>query len=182
MIGSALSPYLLVSHPLELVILSPSHHHVALVAPAVDPIVLFAAAVSRRLVSLLIFFALGHFYGVRFFAGALTAKTTRWERVGRIFDRWGLLLLALFPSAAMGLLAGARGLNRAPVVACATVGTCLSVAGVIYLGDIAAVWTQQLVAYIADNVAAATLIAVAIVIFASRRRLSLLSRAATHRR
>src|SRR5687768_2121274 len=62
-IGTALSPYLLVKHPLLLVALNPDGRHLLLVAPDVDFLPLLAVAAPRRVLALLATYGLAGLYG-----------------------------------------------------------------------------------------------------------------------
>jgi hypothetical protein len=80
LLGTALSPYLLVERPLVLVALAPEARHVALAAAAVDALPLIAVGTSRRVLMALASYGLGILYG----ASAITWVEQRYPRLARL--------------------------------------------------------------------------------------------------
>lgn len=120
LVGTALSPYLLVKSPLLLVALSPAAHHVALAAATVDPVSLIAVATLRRVLTGLSAYGLGYLYG----QAALDWVEQRHPRlarlvrlVERLFARIGVALLVVAPAPTVAVLAGAA---RAADSACSS--------------------------------------------------------------
>ena len=63
LLGTAFSPYLLVHHPLILILLAPVGRHVALAAPSVPLIPMLVVGTLRRVVGLGATYGIGAIYG-----------------------------------------------------------------------------------------------------------------------
>jgi membrane protein DedA with SNARE-associated domain len=166
-IGVALSPYLLVNHPVLLVALSPVGRHVALAVPAVDPTLLVAVTVIRRVVGKVASYGLGVLYG----NAAVAWMEARSPQLGRLvrwveslFQRFGAPLLVLAPAHSLALVAGAARTKALPVVIYLTVGESLWVIGTAYFGAVIATWTKRLTDFLSAHMLESTLVCVALVL------------------
>ena len=109
-IGTALSPYLLVEHPLLLVALAPDGHHILLAAPQAGFWPMFVVGGVRRVIGMVFTFALLAHFG----PSGMQWASGRWPRLAgvvrwfeRLFARVGAPLLVVAPSYATVALAGA---------------------------------------------------------------------------
>lgn len=122
-VGSALSPYLLVSHPLILVLMSPIPRHMLLVAPSVDLPSYLLVGVARRMLATSGAVCLGLRFGEAGIAWVENhddrfRRGARWLRVA--FRRAGLLVVFVSPNPFVTATAVAIGapLRAVMVVAC----------------------------------------------------------------
>jgi membrane protein DedA with SNARE-associated domain len=166
LVGTALTPYLLVKSPLLLVAISAAAHHVALAAATVDPVPLVAVATLRRVLTGLGAYGLGYLYG----PAALVWLEQRYPRlaklvtwVERLFGRIGVLLLVVAPAPSVALLAGAARSRLPAFLVALTVGHLLWTSATFYVGDAFARWTDQLTASVGENLLESTLVCVLLV-------------------
>lgn len=108
-VGTALSPYLLVHHPVWLIALSPDMRHIVLGAASLDLETMLMVCVPRRIFGMYTAWALGAAYG----ATALGFIEGRYPRVlravrfiERAFVRTGPILLVVWPTYTLSLIAG----------------------------------------------------------------------------
>lgn len=108
-VGTALSPYLLVHHPVWLIALSPDMRHIVLGAASMDLETMLMVCVPRRIFGMYTAWALGAAYG----ATALGFIEGRYPRVLRIvrfieraFVKTGPMLLVVWPTYTLSLIAG----------------------------------------------------------------------------
>ncbi|HEY3496132.1 MAG TPA: hypothetical protein VGK73_15645 [Polyangiaceae bacterium] len=176
LLGTALSPYLLVKNPLLLVTISPAAHHIVLAAASVDPVPLLAVATARRIVTSIGGYGIGLLYG----RAALGWLEPRYPRLARfvawvegLFARWGVLLLVVAPTATVALFAGAARSRLIAFVLAVAVGHALWIGVTIYVGDAFAVWTDRLTHFVGEHLLESTLVCVTAVTLQqawSRRR------------
>lgn len=167
LVGTALSPYLLVKSPLLLVALSPAAHHVALAAATVDPVSLIAVATLRRVLTGLSAYGLGYLYG----QAALDWVEQRHPRlarlvrfVERLFARIGVALLVVAPAPTVAVLAGAARSRLGLFLVALTAGHALWNAVTQYLGDTFARRTDLLTDFLGEHLLESTLVCVTIVV------------------
>ncbi len=167
LIGTALSPYLLVKSPLLLVALSPAAHHVALAAATVDPAPLIAVATLRRVLTGLSAYGLGYLYG----DAALQWIEQRHPRlarlvrfVERLFARFGVALLVVAPAPTVAVLAGAARSRLSLFVVALTLGHALWNTVTQFLGDTFARTTDLLTDFLGEHLLESTLACVTIVV------------------
>lgn len=151
LIGVALSPYLLVEHPVLLVALSPLGRHLALAVAGADPTVLVIVTVVRRVIGELATYGLGVIYGY----AAVRWMEARYPRLGGVvrwieaqFNRFGAPLLVLAPAHSLALLAGAARVRFGVVAVFLTLGETLWVIGTTYFGGAIAGWTRILTTFL----------------------------------
>lgn len=166
-VGTALSPWLLVEHPLVLVALNPDGRHIALGAAETPFLPLALVGTARRVLGLLATYGVGALYG----DAAVTWTERRFPRVAalvrwfeRLLHRWGAPLLVLMPAYTMSMLAGGAGLRLSRFVPAVTLGAFGWIAGTIFFGDLLSGWTRLLLDWLRENLVAATLVCVALVV------------------
>lgn len=176
LLGTALAPYLLVKHPLLLVMISPAAHHVVLAAASVDPVPLVAIATARRVITGISAYGLGFIYG-RAAIGWLEQRSPRLAEfatwVERLFARFGVWLLVLAPAPTVSLFAGAARSSFVGFVVAVAVGHALWIGATVYVGDAFAVWTDRLTSFFGEYLLESTLVCIALVALqqvVSRRR------------
>jgi membrane protein DedA with SNARE-associated domain len=163
-LGTALSPLLLVKSPLLLVAMSAATHHVALAAASVDPLPLIAIATLRRTLTSLAAFGLGALYG----PAAVAWLEKRYPRLARLvrlleqlFARWGVLLVAALPLPTVAVLAGAARTRLLSFLTALVLGITLWTSVTYTLGDALSVWTGSITAYLQEHLVESTLACVA---------------------
>ena len=166
-VGVALSPYLLVEHPLLLVAMSPVGRHVALAAPAVDPTLLVIVTVVRRVIGEFASYGLGVLYGY----AAVVWMEARSPRLGSfvrwvesLFMRFGAPLLIVAPAHSLALVAGAARVGPFAVALYLTLGELLWVIGTTYFGGAIAGWTKLLTGFFSAYMLESTLVCVFLVL------------------
>lgn len=186
LVGTALSPYLLVKHPLLLVAISPAAHHVVLAAASVDPAPLIAVAAARRVLTGIAAYGLGYLYG-RATLGWLEGRYPRLARlvawIERLFSRWGVWLLVVVPAPTVAVFAGAARSHFIAFLVALSLGHAIWNAVTVFVGDAVAIWTDLLTSFLGEHLLESTLICVALVALqqfvskrlARRRRTSELS-------
>jgi membrane protein DedA with SNARE-associated domain len=181
MLGTALSPYLAVHHPLWLLALNPWPRHQLLVAPHTPAIPFIAIASLRGLLSCAVFYELGRHYGVR----TITFLESRSPQSGRFlraaeeaFEKFSLLLLVAAPGVLTSALAGMSGVSRLSAWLLSWFGLVIWAIANHRLGGFLAPWTAPVLAFLRDNMLLATALCTLLVVgyhVSTRRK----SRAAT---
>ncbi len=118
-IGTALSPTLVVDHPLWMVALNANNRYLILVTNDLGPFSFYTTAILRRVVPSIAFYLLGRWYGhraVKWLAGREPASSDVVSVVQRLFDRFGWGIVAIAPMTFTCLLAGAAKLRPKVVV------------------------------------------------------------------
>lgn len=135
--GVMFSPYLLVHHPLVLVALNPLFRHMVLASPAVDTLPFCIVAVTRLFLPDPFMYLLGFHYGPR----ALTWMEIRAPLAGKIlrfieraFARAWPIVLFVYPTISVCLLAGVARIRVVPFVIIDLAGTIALVALIRVLG------------------------------------------------
>jgi membrane protein DedA with SNARE-associated domain len=175
-VGTAVSPLLLVKAPLLLVVLAPDGRHVALVAGRVDPALLTSVTVLRRSLYSVGVYGLGAAYGDL----AVTWIEARARRLGkalraleRLFARVGAVLLLALPFLTLCILAGAARTRLIIFLPVLFVGHFLWVFTTVWLGTRFATEAQAVVDFFSERLFESTLVCVALVAayqFVTRRR------------
>lgn len=175
-LGTAVSPLLLVKAPLLLVALSPDGRHVALVAGRVDPLLLIAVTVLRRALYSVGVFGLGAAYG-DLAVGWIEARARRLgaalRALERVFERVGVVLLLALPFLSFCVLAGAARTRFIVFLPALLVGHFLWVFTTVWLGTRFAAEAQAVVDFFSERLFESTLICVALVVayrFFTRKR------------
>src|SRR5688572_15169228 len=129
-IANAIHPTLVKNHPLLLVALEPRNRWIILVAEKVSfwPLLVFGTV--RRLASDPLFFLLGHLYGdnaVRWAERRFDANTGTVQKIEKVFQKAGPVLVFFFPGALVCVLAGATGMSPLLFFILNVVGTIFTV-------------------------------------------------------
>lgn len=129
-IANAIHPTLVKNNPLLLVALEPRNRWIILVADKVSfwPLLIFGTL--RRLASDPLFFMLGHLYGdnaVRWAERRFDANTGTVQKIEKVFQKAGPVLVFFFPGALVCVLAGATGMSPLLFFALNVVGTIFTV-------------------------------------------------------
>ena len=175
-IGTALSPYLLVEHPLWLVALSPENRHILLAAAQAPAGPLIAVATVRRMLSLLTTYGLSGLYGPAVLRWSEQrfprfAAAARW--VERFAERGGAPLLVIAPGYTFVTFAGVRGMPFKPFLAAITLGNMLFIILSVFFGDAVSAWTGILITWLKEHLVASTLVCILAVVIqqlVSRRK------------
>ena len=166
LVGTALSPYLLVKSPLLLVAISSAAHHIALAAATVDPLPLIVVATMRRVLTGVSAYGLGYLYG----HVAIVWVEQRYPRLARIvqwlerlFARFGVALLVIAPAPTLALFAGAARSRFFWFVSALFMGHAFWNTVLLYVGDAFARTTDELTAFLSEHLIESTLVCVALV-------------------
>ncbi len=165
-IGSAFSPYLLVEHPLLLIALSPDVRHLVLVAADVPFLPVLGIGEVRRGVGVIAIYGLGAIYGPALVSwtaarGPRTAGLV--QLLERGFDRFGALLLILWPFYLGGLLAGAARYRFSRFLPATLLGQVVYIATSYHLGDRLSAWTEPFVRFLDEHLVVSTAVCVVLV-------------------
>lgn len=165
-VGAALSPYLLVQHPLLLVAIAPDGRHVVLAAPSSPAAALIVIGTARRMLAIVAGFGVGFLYGeaaVRWIEGRVPRLARLVRFLERMFERFGLVLLFVAPLPSIGLLAGAARTRLAGVLVAGILGQLTWMTLTVYFGDAISAWTKPLLAFLSRHLIETTIVAVALV-------------------
>ena len=138
-IANAIHPTLVKNHPLLLVALEPRNRWIILVAEKVSfwPLLIFGTL--RRLASDPLFFLLGHLYGdgaVRWAERKFDFGTGTIEKIEKIFQKAGPVLVFLAPGALVCVLAGATGMSPVLFFVLNVVGTIVIVTVLFHFASV----------------------------------------------
>ncbi|MEM6792025.1 MAG: hypothetical protein AAF928_13425 [Myxococcota bacterium] len=160
-------PYLLVHHPLLLLVLNPKTSHMVLVAPQVELWSFLAVVTPRRMLSLVLLFGLGASYG----RTAITWAKQRHPRFARLIDlidglfaRYGLLVVLFLPIHTVCGLAGALRVSFGRFLVAILPGQLLLGIATYYLGDSLSDWIRPLTEWLSRHIVLATAVSVVSVI------------------
>ena len=167
LIGTAISPYLAVKHPLALVTMSADVRHVLLAAGRVDPAVLIPVAIVRRILGMISTYAFGVLWG--YTALRWSARKSRHAAVliglvERFFRKVGLPILLFIPSYTLCLLAGAARLSWRGYLTVVIVGQIAFTCLLVVVGDALGRWTLQVIYFLAAHLYESTAIAIVLVL------------------
>lgn len=162
-LGSVLSPYLLVDHPLVLLGLNPQGRHLVLVANHVDFWQAATVAGVRRGIQFMAIFALATLYGRQLLQKVEGKRPWAKRLVGlveRAYGRFGLWLVAFVPVAGIAGLAGLAGTSWWRVAVAMLPGQIAIAAAWLWVGESLSTWTEPLVAYLSEAALEATLLSI----------------------
>jgi membrane protein DedA with SNARE-associated domain len=161
-IGNALAPTLVVTHPLLLLALNTTTRHLVLTSTSVDFVPYLVVGLGRRLLEDPFLFLLGRWYGdeaIAWVDGKLGGgRALRW--VQRHFRRVGWLLVAVAPGGVVCVLAGASRMPTALFLVLNVVGTVVTILVLRRFGDVFAGPVDASLAFVADNVVVLTVASV----------------------
>ena len=166
LVGTAISPLLLVKAPLLLVVLAPDGRHVALVAGRVDPWLLMSVTVLRRALYSIGMFGLGTAYGdlaVSWIEARARTLGRALRTLERVFTRVGAVLLLALPFLTVCILAGAARTRVVVFLPALLAGHSLWVVTTVWLGTRYATQTQRVVDFFSERLFESTLICFALV-------------------
>lgn len=165
-IGTALSPYLLVQSPLLLVLLSPDLLHIVLAAPQTPFVALLLVGTGRRVVAMVATWALLAHFGP---AGVEWA-VQRWPRLDRlfrwferVFRRFGAPLLVVAPSYGTAALAGVTRMPWRSFFGPMLAGQTAFTAGLMLFGESTAAFIEPILAFITAYVWECTAVMICVV-------------------
>ncbi len=163
-IGNALAPTLVVSHPLVLLALNTTTRHLVLTSTSVDFVPYLVVGLGRRLLEDPFLFLLGRWYGDDAIAWVDAkvggGRSLRW--VQRHFHRIGWLLVAVAPGGVVCVLAGASRMRTAVFLVLNIAGTVATILLLRRFGDVFAGPVDVTLAFVADNVVVLTTVSVAL--------------------
>ena len=172
-IGNALAPTLLVSHPLLLLALNTTTRHLVLTSTSVDFVPYLVVGLGRRLLEDPLLFLLGRWYGD-------DAITWVDEKVGggrflraiqRNFHLVGWFLVAVAPGGVVCVLAGASRMRTAVFLVLNVAGTIATIVLLRRFGDTFAEPINDVVAFVSDNVVVLTSVSILLTaVYLVRRR------------
>lgn len=167
LIGTALSPYLLVEHPLVLIGLNPDSRHLVLVAGRVELWQAVTVGALRRGVNFLATFGLGSVYG--YVLVSWLEKKRPWVKrvlglVERIYGSLGIWLIVFVPLYWVAALAGIARIP--PLRYCLAIipGQVAFVLGVLRFGEAIETWTEPIIAFVARHPLETTVVAALLVV------------------
>ncbi|MEI9952211.1 MAG: hypothetical protein WDO74_25300 [Pseudomonadota bacterium] len=176
-VGTAISPLLLVKAPLLLVALAPDGRHVALVAGRVDPWLLMGVTIVRRSLYSIGVYGLGAAYGdlaVTWIEARARGLGKALRALERMFARVGAVLLLGLPFLTLCILAGAARTRVVVFLPALVVGHSLWVVTTVWLGTRFAAQAQAVVDFFAERLFESTLVCFALVaayqLFTRRRK------------
>ncbi|HSH23419.1 MAG TPA: hypothetical protein VK975_05080 [Acidimicrobiales bacterium] len=173
-VGNALAPTLLVTHPLLLLALNTTTRHLVLTSTSVDVVPYLVVGLGRRLLEDPLLFVLGRWYG---------DDAIAWvdEKVGggrflravqRNFHWVGWLLVAVAPGGVVCVLAGASRMPTIVFLGLNIAGTIATIVLLRRFGDEFSEPIDAVVRFVGDNVVALTAASVALsgIYLVQRRR------------
>lgn len=172
-VGNALAPTLLVSHPLLLVALNATTRHLVLTSTTVDPVPYLVVGLGRRLLEDPFLFLLGRWYGDEAVAwvDSKVGGGRYLRAVQRNFHRVGWLLVAVAPGGVVCVLAGASRMSTAVFLVLNIAGTVATILLLRRFGDAFSGPVDAVMAFVADNVVVLTGLSVLVtVVYLLRRR------------
>lgn len=144
-LGTAFLPYLMVKHPLLLLLTSADARNLLLVASQLDLVVVLAIALPRRAIAMLVTYGVGRLYG-RAMLDWSSKKMPRLGRVAawfeRLFLRFRPLVLLGVPTYSSAAVAGVTRTRVRAFVPWMLLGQVLYIAAVFYIGGAAGGVTQ----------------------------------------
>lgn len=174
-VGNALAPTLLVSHPLLLLALNSTTRHLVLTSTTVDVVPYVVVGLGRRMLEDPFLFLLGRWYGDDAIAwvDAKLGGGRFLRSAQRNFHRVGWILVAVAAGGVVCVLAGASRMRTATFVVIDVAGTLATIVALRRFGDTFAGPVDAMVAFTADNVVVLTglsLLATAAYLVNRRRR------------
>lgn len=172
-VGNALAPTLLVSHPLLLLALNTTTRHLVLTSTSVDFVPYLVVGLGRRLLEDPFLFLLGRWYGddaIAWVEGKVGGGRTL-RAIQRNFHWVGWLLVAVAPGGLVCVLAGASRMPTALFLVLNIAGTIATILLLRRFGEAFSEPVDAVVAFAADNVVVLTALSVVVtVVYALRRR------------
>jgi hypothetical protein len=166
LVGTALSPYLLVEHPLLLIGLNPDSRHLVLAANRVDMGSAVAVGALRRGLNFMVSFGLASLYGHVVVAWLDTKRS--WVKsivrfVESVYRHLGVWLVVFVPLYWVAVFAGAARLSWRKFAIAIVPGQILFVYAFLRFGEAIEGWTEPIIAFVTKHPVETTLAAVAAV-------------------
>ena len=167
-IANAIHPTLVKNHPLLLIALEPRNRWIILVAEKVSfwPLLIFGTL--RRLASDPLFFLLGHLYGdgaVRWAERKFDFGTGTIEKIEKIFQKAGPVLVFVAPGALVCVLAGATGMSPVLFFVLNVVGTITIVTVLFHFASVVEGPVDAINGFYGDNFKWLTVVTVLLTAF-----------------
>jgi membrane protein DedA with SNARE-associated domain len=164
--GTAMLPYLLVEHPIALLLTSADMRNIVLLAPRLGPEVLIPLAVVRRIVAMLSTYGFGLLYGRAVLEAAarrfvLAHRLLTWFET--VFVRYTAPSLVLWPSYICNTVAGVSRTPLRTFVPWMALGQLGFVLFSLLLGSAATRWTEALTVWLRAHVIEMTVLTVTLV-------------------
>lgn len=165
-VGTAMLPYLLVEHPIALLLTSADMRNLVLLAPRLGPEVLIPLAVLRRVVAMLSTYGFGLLYGRAVLEAAakrfsLAHKLLVWFET--VFVKYTVLSLVLWPSYICNTVAGVTKTPMRKFVPWMVLGQAGFVLFSLVLGSAATQWTEAITVWLRAHVIEMTALTVTLV-------------------
>jgi len=138
-VGDALSPTLVNSHPVWLILMNTRKRYLALTSTRIDPVTFFVVGVGRQMIADPLYFVLGRRYGdagVRWLERKLgdgAAGVTMFEGW---FKKAAYPMVAIAPNAIISVLAGASKMKASVFLALNLGGTIVTIIILRLFGDV----------------------------------------------
>jgi membrane protein DedA with SNARE-associated domain len=148
--AAALTPVLVRDSPALLLVLESRNRYLLLVAAKLSLLAFVCIAVPRRLTSDPFYFLLGRWHGERAVEWAERhhlASHAMLRSLESMFDRWGSVLVFLFPGAIVCIMAGTRGMSWVRFLILNVTGSLAVVLGLWWVADRASGPIGRLVAF-----------------------------------
>lgn len=165
-VGTALLPYLLVNHPVLLVVTSADARNLVLVAPQLGLPMLLLVAVPRRALAMALTYGLARIYG----RSAIAWSVGKFPRLARVFAgfeklfvRFRRTALVLWPTYMSAALGGATQTSLRAFLPWMVLGQVGYVLVAFYVGDAISGWTDGLIEFFRRNLWQATAVCVGLV-------------------
>lgn len=159
LVGTAFLPYLLVEQPELLLVTSADARNLVLVGSRVDLLTAALIVIPRRLVAMTVTYGMGLLYGPALLAWS-ARKLPRLRRLiagfQRLYARFGLALVVLWPAYATSALAGITRTSFRAYFACMSVGQLGFFLVMYFLGDAVSSWTDGLIAFLSEHLLEST--------------------------
>jgi membrane protein YqaA with SNARE-associated domain len=158
-VGTALSPYLLVEHPLILIGLNPDSRHLVLVANRVELWQAALVGTLRRGLNFLATYGLASLYG--YVLITWFEKKRPWAKrivqlVERVYARIGIWLVILVPLYSIAILSGIARVRVRRFCLAIIPGQIAFVMAILWFGEAIEHWTDPIIAFVSRHVVATT--------------------------
>lgn len=174
-VGDALSPTLVNSHPLWLILMNTRKRYLALTSTKIDPVTFFVVGVGRQMIADPLYFIVGRRYGdagVRWLERKLgdgAAGVTMFEGW---FKKAAYPMVAIAPNAIISVLAGASKMKASVFLALNLGGTIVTIIILRLFGDVFSEPLDAVLGFLRRYqwpLTAASIVLVAIQVVMSRR-------------
>lgn len=165
-LGTALSPYLLVEHPLWLIGLNPDSRHLVLVANRVELWQALLVGTLRRSLNFMSTYALAGLYGYALITWVENKRPSAKrliDLVERVYARLGIWLVVLVPLYWVAVVSGIARVRPARYGLAIIPGQIAFVLGTLWFGAAVEQWTTPIIAFLSAHLFESTAVCVALV-------------------